>query len=70
MARKQVENKIECTKKTEQERVALLDDKSLLNETLSMAQGDDYDGCFTSNGRITMDLLEAELRRRFLKEEK
>jgi hypothetical protein len=41
-----------------------LSNAELLDETLRLAAGDDYDGCFTSFGRWEYEMLQAELRRR------
>lgn len=51
-------------KETEGTRIAALSNAALLDETLSLAGGDDYDGCFTKEGAVSYELLEAELRRR------
>lgn len=48
-------------KKKEIERIKLLDNNHLLGESLEMAGGDDYDGCFTRNGWITYCVLIEEL---------
>ena len=46
------------------ERVSRMSNLELLDETLSMAQGDDYDGCFTKRGAWEFDCLNRELRER------
>lgn len=51
----------------EKTRVSALSNYSLLEETLSAAQGDDYDGCFTSRGQWTFDNLKEELESRLRK---
>ena len=38
--------------------------QELLNETLSLAQGDDYDGCFTYLGQIEYNCYQEELEQR------
>lgn len=43
-----------------------LDDAALLDQTLHLAGGDDYDGCLTDEGRVVYELLFDELRLRFL----
>lgn len=45
-------------------RIANLSNAKLLEETLDLAQGDDYDGCFTRDGEVTFELLKNELTRR------
>jgi hypothetical protein len=48
----------------EQKRVPKLSNTDLLEEMLEIAQGDDYDGCFTANGVITYGVINEELRKR------
>lgn len=48
------------------EAVNSMDNGVLLNQTLYLARGDDYDGCFTENGQLLYKILESELSRRFL----
>jgi hypothetical protein len=49
------------------ERVSQMSNEELLRETLDLAGGDDYDGCFTDKGRRQYEILEAELHSRLLK---
>jgi hypothetical protein len=51
-------------RETEEKRIASLDNKMLFEETLSLAIGDDYDGCFTPKGGATYEMLDKELRMR------
>ena len=46
--------------------IEALRDKELLEQTVQLAGGDDYDGCFTDYGAIIYDLLYTELADRFL----
>jgi hypothetical protein len=41
-----------------------MSNEELLDETLSAAQGDGWDGCFTARGSWEFDCLKAELRKR------
>ena len=41
-----------------------MSNKDLLNATLILAQGDDYDGCFTGRGEWKFNFLRAELDKR------
>lgn len=45
-------------------KVAALDNRTLLDSTLQLAGGDDYDGCFTREGQYEYDTLAIELTRR------
>lgn len=49
------------------ERVKTLTNERLLGETLFLAGGDDYDGCFTDQGAYEYKVLNKELSRRLLK---
>lgn len=53
--------KLEKWKINEGKRIESLSNRKLLDETLELAAGDDYDGCFTTRGRIVFDLLQTEL---------
>ena len=46
------------------EDVKNMSNEELLNETLFLAQGDDYDGCFTDKGQWEYDYLRLELKNR------
>jgi hypothetical protein len=41
-----------------------MSNKDLLNETIILARGEDWDGCFTAIGEFRFAVLEAELRKR------
>lgn len=45
-------------------RVAAMDNATLVRETVFAAAGDDYDGCFTSMGEYEFDALQQELEKR------
>ena len=47
--------------KKEQERIPQLSNRELLDETLELAGGNDYDGGYTPDGQITYHLLHNEL---------
>ena len=47
--------------KREKERIEKLDNYDLYCATMDLAGGDDWDGDFTNNGKITFDLLSTEL---------
>ena len=51
-------------RQNEEERIKGLSNDSLLEETLNSAGGDDYDGCFTSCGEVTYQILADELAHR------
>lgn len=48
----------------EEKRISQLDNRFLFEETLELASGDDYDGCFTAEGSIKFEMLQRELRDR------
>ena len=48
----------------EVKRISQLSNLDLLEDTLELAGGDDWDGDFTEDGQITYSLLEEELRER------
>lgn len=48
----------------EEARIVKLSNANLLEETLDLAGGDDYDGCFTRNGEVTYQILTSELKKR------
>jgi hypothetical protein len=54
----------EFNKDREQQRISQLDNRFLYEETLELAGGDDYDGCFTAEGLIKFEMLKKELRDR------
>ena len=45
-------------------RIETMSNEELLNETLGLAGGDDYDGCFTPKGQWEYDRLVEELEHR------
>ncbi len=55
--------KLEYVERTK-EKVQNMNNEDLLFETMSLSQGDDYDGCFTKLGRIEYDLYLEELEKR------
>lgn len=59
MSRKQSKYKI-----AETERISKLSNRQLLEETIELAAGDDYVGCFTNKWSITYILLLKELHTR------
>lgn len=64
-ARKKVRKENEHFEKTEQTRISRLSDKELYESLLTLAGGDDYDGCFTYQGQITFDFYKKEFEKRF-----
>jgi hypothetical protein len=46
------------------ERIQKMSNHELMEETLCLAAGDDYDGCFTTQGAREYQLLKAELNHR------
>jgi len=47
-----------------QQWIAQMDNGELIEETIELANGDTYDGCFTSRGLWELKCMRAELRRR------
>ena len=45
-------------------------DKELVDEIVTLANGDDYDGCFTDRGWWELDTLRDELLKRLAKKDK
>lgn len=43
------------------DKVKKMSNNALLDETLSLAAGDSYDGCFTREGEFEYETLQAEL---------
>jgi hypothetical protein len=56
--------KIAKWKIEEEKRISLLSNSELLEETISLAGGDDYDGCFTVRGDFIYGKLYNELNKR------
>lgn len=48
------------------EQVKAYDNQKLVEETLYLAGGDDYDGCFTNKGQFEYNALLEELNRRLI----
>jgi hypothetical protein len=59
--------KLEKWKIDEGNRIESLSNRQLFDETLELAHGDDYDGCFTTRGSIVFDMLRTELECRLSK---
>lgn len=63
-AKKNVRKENENFEKTEQKRITALSNRDLHESMLTLAGGDDYDGCFTYKGSITFDFYKKEFERR------
>ena len=50
----------------ERERISKLSNNALFLKYSEMCGGDDYDGCFTKGGEITMIVLKEELVKRLI----
>lgn len=64
--RKKFKAKAAEFKEKEIKRIVELSNSSLLKETIELAPGDDYDGCFTPEGEVTFPLLLEELEKRLM----
>jgi len=56
--------KLQLHKEKEEVRIPTLSNDLLFSEYSYLCGGDDYDGCMTSKGQITFDIIVPELTRR------
>lgn len=57
---------VNWNKKEIEDRVFNLSNETLLQELISLASGDDFDGCFTAMGEYTFECLQTEAKRRLI----